>query len=617
MRKHRVKSQTGVAMIMVLVMIVIFSSLILAIVLSATKAIRTAHFYQDKTIALQIAEAGIHDVFYWLNYKGYHSGKLYPCTNTTTFQYDGTKKYFQGSNHDGISSETWIATEPTNYNPTDIPLARCVVKFTDNEGINEDTIESTGFYKGRTASIKVNVRGNNGQGNTEHNPGRALGDFYWDTGSETWIEGRATWGIAEAFNKHAIYAKNANTSSPTIEGNVTTTSPKPPSLGGEKATWTQSGNIKPPLVIKDIFADSVPSTEMEDPSDPAQANSHPNTDIFYNKYLYLAEGGTINLASGTPVAYTGSSGNRGGTIQYDSSSDSYIIDGMTNQICNILVKTHETAGGNLQIANACISKHIKAYGKITITGDITTSNVAVLHVNSDDVSEKLNINSGVLINGDLIIRGGDAIVTTGNTLLQTLSINGGLLWEPGNSGGTLEIGDTTIDASSSILKSAVAIVDTSNPAHLTITGTPVTVTVGENQSSVFTVYSSGQTDISVNSTVSITFNGTPYLDGKTTILAFSETGSSSVSLGSTSNPVNVEGLIYSYGTNGEGNIIISNTNTHVNGVLIANNDVTLNAGSITYDGRPYLDNNEPTVYKGFTGGRRKYQPVPGSWKVTW
>ncbi len=614
MRKHRVKVQTGVAMIMVLVMIVIFSSLILAIVLSATKAIRTAHFYQDKTIALQIAEAGIHDVFYWLNYKGYHSGKLYPCTNAA-FQYDTTRKYFQGSNHDGISSETWIATEPANYNPTDIPLARCVVTFTDNPGINEDTIESTGFYKGRTASIKVNVRGSNGQGNTEHNPGRALGDFYWDTHSETWIENMATWGIAEAFNKHAVYAQNV-TGSPTIEGNVTTTSPKPPSLSGAKATWTQSGNIKPPLAIKDIFADAVPSTDMEDPSDPALLNTHPNTDIFYNKYLYLAEGDTINLTSGGPVAYTGSLGNRGGTIQYDSTSDSYIINGMNNQIYNILVKTHGSAGGNLQIANACISKHIKAYEKITITGDITTSNVAVLHVNSDNVSEKLNINSGVVIHGDLIVRGGDAIITTGNTLLQTLSINGGLLWEPGNLGGTLEIGNATIDASSSILKSVIAIVNTSNPARLTITGTPVTVTVGENQSSVFTVYSSGQTDIAVNATVSITFNSTPYLDGKTTILAFSETGSSSVSLGSASNAVNVEGLIYSYGGNGEGNITISNTNTQVTGVLIANKDVTLNAGSITYNGRPYLD-NEPTVYKGFSGGRRKYQPVPGSWKVTW
>ncbi|MCD6220601.1 hypothetical protein J7K25_00350, partial [bacterium] len=49
----------GVALIVVLVLVVLFSALILAVVLSATMAIRKAHYYTDKTIALEIAETGI------------------------------------------------------------------------------------------------------------------------------------------------------------------------------------------------------------------------------------------------------------------------------------------------------------------------------------------------------------------------------------------------------------------------------------------------------------------------------------------------------------------------------------------------------------------------------
>ncbi|MCM8821068.1 MAG: hypothetical protein NC932_03870, partial [Candidatus Omnitrophica bacterium] len=71
----------GVAMIMVLVMIIIFAALILAVVISSTTAIRRAHFYKDKTIALQVAQAGIQEVLYRMNYSRYDTGQ-YPAFNT-------------------------------------------------------------------------------------------------------------------------------------------------------------------------------------------------------------------------------------------------------------------------------------------------------------------------------------------------------------------------------------------------------------------------------------------------------------------------------------------------------------------------------------------------------
>ena len=64
------QEKKGVAMIVVLVMIIVFSSLILAVILSSTAAIKRAGQYRDKAIALHVAEAGMQDFFYWINYRG-------------------------------------------------------------------------------------------------------------------------------------------------------------------------------------------------------------------------------------------------------------------------------------------------------------------------------------------------------------------------------------------------------------------------------------------------------------------------------------------------------------------------------------------------------------------
>ena len=52
------------------------------------------------------------------------------------------------------------------------------------------------------------------------------------------------------------------------------------------------------------------------------------------------------------------------------------------------------------------------------------------------------------------------------------------------------------------------------------------------------------------------------------------------------------------------------------GAIITNKTINLNGGEINYDSRPFK-NNITDVYKNFVGGRRKYLPVPGSWRIEW
>ncbi|MCD6407873.1 hypothetical protein J7L87_02340, partial [bacterium] len=220
------REDKGVALIVVLVMVVIFASLILAVVLSATIAIRKANYYKDKTIALQIAEAGIEDCLFWMNYRGYFY-HYYPCTVSGDF--DPKYKYFKGSDYAG--TDTWTDTPPSPTNPYYQPVKGltkpnfCKLEFQDRSDTDMDEIISTGYYNGKTATIRVRIRGSNGNGNASHDVSgindRWLTDWGWDGSRNT--SGVATWGVSEAINKHVIYSRTINFPSvnpPVISGNV-------------------------------------------------------------------------------------------------------------------------------------------------------------------------------------------------------------------------------------------------------------------------------------------------------------------------------------------------------------------------------------------------------------
>ncbi|MFN4226764.1 MAG: hypothetical protein ACK4F0_01300, partial [Candidatus Ratteibacteria bacterium] len=150
----------GVALIAVIVMIVLFSSLIMVIVLSATTSIKRAYYFHDKLKALEIAENAIQDVFNWMNYRAYeeeHYPSFYANNDVPNAP---TKVYFTGT--------TFTAT-PTKLIAPYIPeKGECILEFLDDNGENKDTITAIGKYRGKTAKITVNIRGKNGYDNNNH-----------------------------------------------------------------------------------------------------------------------------------------------------------------------------------------------------------------------------------------------------------------------------------------------------------------------------------------------------------------------------------------------------------------------------------------------------------------
>ncbi|MCM8802476.1 MAG: carbohydrate-binding domain-containing protein, partial [Candidatus Omnitrophica bacterium] len=154
----------GVALIAVIVMIVLFSSLIMVIVLSATSSIKRAYYFHDKLKALEIAENAIQDVFNWMNYR-FYTTEYYPSFYANNNVPNGpTKVYFTGNTFTGGNP-----LSPPKVNAPYIPeKGECILEFLDDNGENKDTITAISKYRGKTAKIIVNIRGLNGYDNDNH-----------------------------------------------------------------------------------------------------------------------------------------------------------------------------------------------------------------------------------------------------------------------------------------------------------------------------------------------------------------------------------------------------------------------------------------------------------------
>ncbi|MCM8768581.1 MAG: pilus assembly PilX N-terminal domain-containing protein [Candidatus Omnitrophica bacterium] len=210
------KETKGVALIVGLVMVLLFLAIIMAVVLTSTVSVRLASYSQDRFIALQIAEAGIQDCLYWMNYRGYWN-HYYPS------HYAYPRAYFRGSDYS--EADTWVAQE-VSFRPAGFSLGRCQLFFEDKEGIDQDRIVSTGYYRGRTGTLEVTLRGFNGLDNPAHASSLFLCDW---NGTDSMV---ATWGIPEIFNKHAIYARVISSASGQVEGNITYKDPEGIDLSG-------------------------------------------------------------------------------------------------------------------------------------------------------------------------------------------------------------------------------------------------------------------------------------------------------------------------------------------------------------------------------------------------
>ena len=413
----------GIALIVVLVLIVLLSALILAVVLSATMAIRKAHYYTDKTIALEIAEAGINQVLYKMNYEKYVSGK-YPFG-------------------DGSSKETDIDTSAFG------PQSSCTVKI-DPDGTGADTtIVSEGKYKGRSAKIYVNIRG------------------YAKLGEDLNCE---TAGISEAFNKHVIYAQKVEGTSSKITGNIFTASTvNLVSSAADQYTVTLS-TIPSPLPDTDLVCFDTSNYELPNTPDPAS----------FALYLYC------RTASDTTAYAFGDSthnetkfaipddGSFHHGIKYSSATDTYEFD--TQIDYNIYIqKAGGTSNGNATFNSSSnrFSKYVKVDGNLTISDDITTD---TQRQSAFEIGGSCTISSGITINGDLVIKG--ARIT-----LDNVTINGAVVCDDGI---ILSNNPTTINSSSSSYPAAILINNSSGSSTLDIDASP-DITLGDNQKTAILV----------------------------------------------------------------------------------------------------------------------------------
>ena len=166
----------GVAMIVAVVMALVFFMLVLTVSVLSTSAYKRSHFYKDRAIALNLAEAGLADALYRMNYKDYGAGAghLYPWGDGAADNPDTVNDPF------GTGSGSYI------------------IELTD-AGANADILKATGIYKGRRRTIQVKIRGDN-----------AIGDDL----------NKVDNGIAEAFNKHVIYAGVVSGTGTAITGNI-------------------------------------------------------------------------------------------------------------------------------------------------------------------------------------------------------------------------------------------------------------------------------------------------------------------------------------------------------------------------------------------------------------
>ncbi len=639
-RPGKKKGSDGLAIIMVLVMVIIFSSLILAVIISSTTAIRRAHHYSDKATALEIAEAGIQDVLYWMNYKGYH-----------------TENYPQSSNPFFCGSETgdWKNDKlAAIFNPTNIPGAKCSVRMELTGDINSDTIISTGSYRGRSATISVALKG----ANTE---GEKLKHYLQ--------------GISEALNKKTVYSDIVNLYTPispgiNIKGNITTSTPKPSPFPSSwtQATWTETDTIPDDIVRfeTEVCHFTTPNPAL-DPDTDADTDTYNNVGNLVNatyplgypvnnldngvywdgtQYLFGRTKDGLNpedfSSAGKNIIVEASAEvppNAGNIIinGYFKSTEDISINKSITTATNgsvfhvgpgksFTIAAGHTITGSLAVRGADLNLNGNTITETAIcTNDINISGTSQTQITHDMVSQgKITIDGPIAINNGDIVANGDITISDPTTVLDgnllshgsitvgaNLIINGCIVasgeFPPKNHEIRFTGGAHTINATGSLYDAAI-IVHPFNSGGVTGNiniSRPVTITIGENQKAAILVCAvNGTVNIS-NPSIEITFAKDP--PDQFAIVNFSG-ASSNVNINA--NNFFLRGSIYSYK-----NITLNDNTQTITGILIAGGALAIgNSSTIIYEPGAYRNSWE---YKGFVGGRRRYVPVPGSWEVKW
>lgn len=430
----------GVALIVVLVIIILFASLILAVVLSSTMAIRKAHYYTDKTLALEIAESGLQTVLNKMNYEKYGngSGHQYPFGINPT-----------GTNISEPSIQGYYppAGAPSNLSytayDTDIdvsyygPEADCDARLIDaNLNVSDptsydtdlDLLVVTGKYKGKTAKIMCRIRGSN----------QAVGDLDGTNyNSFTPPRTQGSCGVAEAFNKHVIYTEIlGGNGTVTIKGNGTyTTYTGSFSLTADsEATWTETTNTSIPVLSDDYKPVNPINLEPSKPTatwdkrfkddDGSDGGTGTYTPASSPPYEAILPAGVSYSGNGTNETYTISSGTISENWIFEkadtSSTLTVIIQGNTALSTNFIIKAGKDG---VPAENADIvldfsgSNNPDIRGKLVAERDIKIENVGVSGPNQIGTTGDISLwagrdilidytsSPGPVINGN--IRGND------------------------------------------------------------------------------------------------------------------------------------------------------------------------------------------------------------------
>jgi len=597
----------GLALIAVIVMIVLFTSLILAVVLSATMSIRRANYYKDKLIALEIAETGLQKVLYNMNYYGYQENN----TGTTWSKASWIGSNFKSSSFslpkwysDLITSKGLTENDLTKYE-TEISLpeyggkGKYTLYFIDanSQTASEtdlDLIVTKGSYRGRTATISFLLRG------AGEIKSVGVDYYYGDFKDKNPNRTLGTCGIPEAFNKHVIYADTlaGNGTNVTIKGNITC---KNYNFTGSYTTQSETTLTETnidfmnyiPQVETSLYISDIPSPPssysvyfISPPGHPNEAfefrSEHTGSDTIVSPPL-----GNVNYTSPSDYTFTNTQITYSFKVWGDANSDGTPSPDK---------KANLTLNGTNTISNACYVTN-----NLTINGTLNTTSSTIFKVGGD-----LTINSGTTINGDFV-----CILDSPSSInITSITINNGsfVLLIKGGTNPDINISGITINGASSNYKSAIIIYDNSTNGAVIEPISIDNIIINANGKTKIFVYSKRSVSLNVQNDLSDnTINETP------AVIIYGENGAQ-VSIASGKQ---VNGSIYC-GSNSNTNtqIMLNSYSKVINGVLITNGTININDGvSINYAKSLFPVNSD--AFRGFVGGRRKYLPVPGSWRIEW
>ncbi len=534
----------GVALIAAVATVVIFLMLVLAITITSVATAKKSRDHHDRLMALYLAEAGINDAFYRMNYQHYGDDDgFYPNPNPN----NDNEAYLDP---DTTLANAWTSNTALN-NPFNLPQGNGYqVQFLLIPGSPDiHRLRSTGIYNGKRRVITVDIRGSNTSGHPLEDSNQ---------------------GISEAFNKHVIYAHQVDYSSAKVYGNIVF-------VNGYPGSWPPLNPTTNPYTTTKVEEVSLPQITYEQSSMPTPP------------IVYTYDDGSESSPPGGPTA------------DYDKEKDTY-----TFSTGNISLPT--LVNGNVILTGtAQVDTFLEAEKDITVN------------------STSVRINAPLKAGNRLIIENIDSNSNLGWLEAgREIHLHGGRFTGPIISGGSITLdGPGTYDINLSSQTSEAAIC---GGGTITINAPLTNFILGPSQKVAILAYSTADdVTIEIKGDLKPTYNDASAEGAQAAIVAKGNSATITIGSGPSSN-VNIDDaavpgrsrLIYAHSSNSNGGITLDNGTGTVYGTLVTNGTVTLSSGTLRYDASLFLKPPNSAfnldIYRGFSGGRRVYLPVPGSWR---